>query len=178
MGITLETVRLVLREFALDDLEAFFQLCTNPEVVRYTGDGGLITNLEQARAGMLARPIADYRKHGFGRYACVLKSNEQVIGFAGLKYLDDLDAVDLGYRFLPAYWGIGLATEASRAALDDGFARLKLPRILGLVDPENVASVNVLEKLGLRYVEMIEYHSSQVAKYAIDAPASLRQGTP
>jgi ribosomal-protein-alanine N-acetyltransferase len=170
MGITLETERLVLREFTLDDLEAFYQLCTNPEVVRYTGDGGIMTSLEQARTGLLERPIADYRKHGFGRWACVLKSSGQVIGFAGLKYLDDLDAVDLGYRFLPAYWGMGLATEASRAALDDGFARLHLKQILGLVDPANVASVHVLEKLGLRYVEMIEYHSSQVAKYAIDAP--------
>ncbi len=171
MPTTLETDRLLLREFTLDDVDAFFQLCTDPEVTRYTGDGRSAT-FEEVRGYLLNAPIADYAKHGFGRLACVLKSSGQVIGFAGLKYLDDLGEVDVGYRFLPAYWGIGLATEASRAVLEDGFTRLKLARVLGLVDPENIASVGVLEKLGLTFVEVIEYRSLPVAKYAIDAPQS------
>ena len=118
----LETERLILREFTLDDVEAFFELCTNPDVTRYTGDGG-VASLEQARGFLLDYPIADYRKYGFGRWACVLKSSGVVIGFAGLKYLEDVKEVDIGYRFLPAYWGIGLATEACRPTLEYGFAR-------------------------------------------------------
>jgi [ribosomal protein S5]-alanine N-acetyltransferase len=160
----LETERLLLREFTLDDVDAFFEMCTDPKVTRYTHDAGL-TNRDEARAILLAHPIADYQKYGFGRWACVLKSSGQVIGFAGLKYLEDLGEVDIGYRLMPAYWGVGLATEASRAAIEDGFTRLHLEHIIGLVAPENVASVRVLEKLGLRFVEMIEYRSSQVAKY-------------
>lgn len=165
----LETERLVVREFRLDDVEAFFELCTNPDVIRYTGDRG-VANLEQARGYLANYPMADYRKHGFGRWACVLKSNGLVIGFAGLKWLDELQDVDIGYRFLPAYWGIGLATEASRPVIEYGFTRCKLPHILGLVDPENVASVRVLEKLGMRFIEMIDYQSFPVAKYVIDSP--------
>ncbi|MBI1832817.1 MAG: GNAT family N-acetyltransferase, partial [Planctomycetes bacterium] len=97
----------------------------------------------------------------------VLKATGLVIGFAGLKLLDDLGEVDIGYRFLPAYWGQGLATETCRPIIEYGFTQLKLARILGLVDLENVASVRVLEKLGLTFVEMINYRTWHVAKYVI-----------
>lgn len=165
----LETDRLLLREFTLDDAEAFFPLCTDPAVIRYTGDLGTVNSVEQAREILRTRPMADYQKHGFGRLACVLKSSGLVIGFAGLKYLDDLQEVDIGYRLLPAYLGLGLATEACRPIVRHGFEAVKLERIIGLVVPENVASVRVLEKLGLNFTGMIENQSRMLAKYVIDA---------
>src|SRR5438067_2469193 len=121
----IETDRLLLREFTLDDAQAFYQMCTDSAVTRYTGDAGM-TSIEEARAGLLARPIADYQKHGYGRWACVLQESGLVIGFAGLKFLDDLREVHIGYRFLPAYWGKGLATEACRPTMSFGFEVLKL----------------------------------------------------
>jgi RimJ/RimL family protein N-acetyltransferase len=163
----LETERLLLREFVAEDAAAFYRLNSNPLVVRYTGDPG-VKSVEEAREGLLARPIADYLKYGFGRWACVFKNNGEIIGFAGLKYLDDLKEVDLGYRFLPEYWGIGLATEASRAVLADGFGRLGLTRIIGLVEPANVRSVRVLEKLGMTFERVIEYRGSEVACYTLE----------
>jgi RimJ/RimL family protein N-acetyltransferase len=144
---TLETDRLILREFTLDDVEAFYQLGSDPAVTRFVGGSGF-ANLDEARTVLLERPLADYARHGFGRWACVLKSSGAVIGFAGLKYLEDLRDVDIGYRFLPAYWGQGLATEASRPAIAFGFLQLNLPHIIGLVDPDNVASVRVLQSSG------------------------------
>jgi RimJ/RimL family protein N-acetyltransferase len=165
--IVLETPRLRLRQFTLDDAEVFLRLGSDPEIIRYTGDPGL-KSLDEARASMLARPLADYAKYGYGRLACVLKSSGAVIGFNGLKYLDDLKETDLGYRLLPEYWGMGLATEAARAALDFGFHELRLPRIIAMAVPENAASVRVLQKLGMTFVEMIEQHGDRVAKYAID----------
>jgi RimJ/RimL family protein N-acetyltransferase len=170
MAIPIETPRLLLREFTLDDAAVFLRLGSDPAIIRYTGDGGSMKTLDDARASMVARPIADYQKHGYGRWAVVLKSTGEVIGFAGLKYLDDLGEVDIGYRLLPEYWGQGLATEASRPAIEFGLSELKLPRILGLVDRENVASVHVLEKLGLTFVEVMKYRGFQVAKYAISLP--------
>src|SRR5207244_1125915 len=149
---------------------------------RSTGDGGVST-LEEARELLRTRPLADYQKHGFGRWACVLKSSGEVVGFAGLKYLHDLEEVDLGYRLLPNYWGFGLATKAARAALDHGFTRLGLHRIIGLVLPENVASVRVLGKCGLKFTGMIDYQGERVARYVIGdsslpcPPASAIIGT-
>src|SRR2546423_1868809 len=119
MALIIETDRLLLREFVVDDAEAFLLLNSNPEVLRYTGDSG-IRDIAEARAALLARPIADYQKYGYGRLACIAKETGDLIGFAGLKYLDDLGYTDLGYRFLPAWWGRGLATEACRAVVDFG----------------------------------------------------------
>jgi ribosomal-protein-alanine N-acetyltransferase len=168
MKVILETDRLLLREYVEEDAEAFFKLNTDPDVLRFVPDKPLL-NVEQARQILIDHPIADYRKYGFGRGACILKSTGEQIGFAGLKYLEELGEVDVAYRLLPKYWGQGLATETALASVRYGFADLDLKRIIGLVMPANVASVRVLEKTGLRYVETVIFWGSQFSKYAIDA---------
>jgi RimJ/RimL family protein N-acetyltransferase len=104
----LETERLLLREFDEGDVAPFYLMGSDPAVLRHTGDpGGGLTSVEHALEVLRSRPIADYRNYGYGRWACVLKASGEVIGFAGLKYLADLQEVDIGYRLLPAYWGQG-----------------------------------------------------------------------
>ena len=168
MKVILETDRLLLREYVEDDAEAFFRLNSDPEVLRFVPDKRLL-NVEQARQILIDHPIADYRKYGFGRGACILKSTGEQIGFAGLKYLEELDEVDVAFRLMRTHWGLGLATEAALAAVRFGFTDLDLKRIIGLVMPENIASVRVLEKAGLRYVETVTFWGSQFSKYIIDA---------
>ena len=166
MKVILETDRLLIREYVEDDSQTFFELNSNPEVLRFVPDKQLL-NVEQARQLLIDHPIADYRKHGFGRGACILKSTGEQIGFAGLKYLEELGEVDVAYRLLPAYWGQGLATEAALASVRFGFAHLRLKQIIGLVMPENIASVRVLEKIGLRYVDTVTFWGHQFSKYVI-----------
>ena len=168
MKVILETDRLLLREYVEEDADAFFKLNTDPDVLRFVPDKPLL-NVEQARQILIDHPIADYRKYGFGRGACILKSTGEKIGFAGLKYLEELGEVDVAYRLLPKYWGQEFATEAALASVRFGFADLDLKRIIGLVMPANVASVRVLEKTGLRYAEKVTFWGSQFSKYAIDA---------
>ncbi|MEY2560487.1 MAG: [ribosomal protein S5]-alanine N-acetyltransferase [Verrucomicrobiota bacterium] len=168
MKVILETDRLLVREYVEEDAEAFFKLNTDPEVLRFVPDKALL-NVDQARQLLIDHPIGDYRKHGFGRGACILKATGEQIGFAGLKYLEELGEVDVAYRLLPAYWGQGLATEAALASVRYGFADLGLNRIIGLVMSENIASVRVLEKTGLRYVATVSLWSQQFSKYIIDA---------
>jgi RimJ/RimL family protein N-acetyltransferase len=139
-----------------DDADAFFKLNSDPEVLRFVPDKALL-NVERARQILVDNPIADYRKHGFGRGACTLKGTGEQIGFAGLKYLDELGEVDVAYRLLPVYWGQGLATEAALASVHYGFAELGLKRIIGLAMPENSASIRVLEKTGLRLAETVTF---------------------
>ena len=166
MKIILETDRILLREYVEDDAEAFFKLNSDPEVLRFVPDKALL-NVEQARQLLLDHPIADYRKQGFGRGACILKSTGEQIGFAGLKYLEELGEVDVAYRLMPTHWGQGLATEAALASVRYGFTDLGLKRIIGLVMPENIASVRVLEKTGLRYAETVTFWENQFSKYVI-----------
>jgi len=168
MKLILETDRLQLREFVEEDAEWFFRLNSDPAVLRFVPDKQL-SSVEQARQILIDHPIADYRKYGFGRGACILKSTGEPIGFAGSKYLEELGEVDVAYRLLPAHWSKGLATEAARASVRFGFTELGLKRIIALVMPENIASVRVLEKTGLRYVETIKFWEHEFAKYIIDA---------
>ena len=168
MKVILETDRLLLREYVEEDADAFFKLNSDPEVLRFVPDKRLL-DVEQARQILIDHPIADYRKYGFGRGACILKSTGEQIGFAGLKYLEELDEVDVAFRLMRTHWGLGLATEAALAAVRFGFADLDLKRIIGLVIPENIASVRVLEKTGLRYIGSVSFWGHQFSKYVIDA---------
>jgi len=167
MKVILETDRLLLREYVEDDAESFFKLNTDPEVVRFVPDKPLL-NVEQARQTLIDHPIADYRRYGFGRGACILKSTGEQIGLAGLKYLDELGEVDVAYRLLPAHWGQGLATEVALASVRYGFADLGLKRIIGLVMPKNIASVRVLEKTGLRYSGTVTLWEHTFSRYVIN----------
>src|SRR4029450_10931298 len=156
MKVILETDRLFLREYVEEDAEAFFKLNSDPEVLRFVPVKRLL-NVEQARQLLVDHPIADYRKYGFGRGACILKSTGEQIGFAGLKYLEELGEIDVAFRLMRTHWGQGFATEAALASVRFGFANLGLKRIIGLVMAGRMASVRVLEKTGLRYAETVTF---------------------
>jgi [ribosomal protein S5]-alanine N-acetyltransferase len=166
--IVIETERLYLREFASEDAEAVFKIGSDPVVQKYTGDPCL-KSVEEAKAMLRKRPIDDYRYYGFGRWAVVLKATSKLIGMAGLKFLPEFIEVDVGYRLLPEFWGLGLATEASQASVTYGMESLKLTRIIGFVHPLNIASVRVLEKSGLTFEKMVEINSQQTSQFAIHA---------
>jgi len=164
---TLETDRLILREYNEDDAPAFFALNSDPEVMRYVPDEPMVT-IEQAREVLRSHPITDYKERGFGRFACVLKATGEHIGFSGLKYLKEIKDVDLGFRFVPSQWGKGLATEAALASIRFGFDELELHRIVGLAEPENRGSIRVLEKTGMHFLQMVRLFSLSMAEYVIE----------
>lgn len=165
MKTILETDRLLLREFVAGDAEVYFRMVSDLDVTRYTGDGGK-TPGEVTRM-MEERLFADYRLRGYGRWAAVYKPTGAVIGFAGLKYLEDVDEVDLGYRFFKEHWGRGLATEAARAVLAHGFGTLGLRRVIGIADVGNKASIRVLEKVGFAFEKHTTYRGHEVAWYVV-----------
>lgn len=168
----IETERLLLRPFVLEDAEAMYQIMSDPEVGRYLPDTPPAT-VEASREILRAYPIADYAEHGFGRWACVLRETGEVIGFCGLKRLMPSGEVDVGYRLARRTWGRGLATEGARASLAYGFDVLSLPEIIGMVMPANGASMRVLEKLGLERTGTVEDDGVTVAKYVITRDAYL-----
>jgi RimJ/RimL family protein N-acetyltransferase len=156
MDKVIDTGRLVLRRFTLDDLPAFYQLCSRPEIIRYA-QSTPVASLEEAREFMQAAPFRDYATYGYGRFACVWKESGEVIGFSGLKYVPEIADTELGYRFFPEFWGRGLATEAGRASIDFARSDLGLKRLVALVHPDNVASASVLAKLGFAVEKQLRY---------------------
>lgn len=155
MKVLIETERLFLREITLDDKEALFKLYSDPTVQKYTGEP-VMESIEEMQKAIETR-IIDYKKYGFGRWATILKSEQQFVGWAGLAYLPEFDEIDLGYRFLPEYWGLGIATEASRAILTYGFDVLKLNKIIAIAMKENKASTRVMEKVGMEFDKFAPY---------------------
>ena len=143
----IQTKRLVLRHFESADAHAFYKLASIPAVIRYVGNAPL-KSIAEAEAALVAAPLRDYEVHGYGRFACVWKKSGEVIGFSGLKFIEELSETELGYRFLPEYWGLGLATEAGEASIDYARCSLGLKKLIALVHPENQASARVLVKLG------------------------------
>ena len=155
MKSLIETERLLLRKITLDDKENLFGLHADPEVQKYTGET-VVESIKEMEKAIQTR-IKNYEKYGYGRWATFLKNGMQFVGWAGLAYLPEFDEIDLGYRFLPKYWGMGLATEASHAILTYGFDKLQLSRIIAIAMKENKASIRVMEKVGMKFDKFSPY---------------------
>ena len=156
MDQVIDTGRLLLRRFVPDDLEAFYQLCSRPEIIRYA-QGAPLASREAALEYMHAAPLRDYATHGYGRFACVWKPTGTVIGFSGIKFVPEIGENELGYRFLQEFWGLGLATEAGEASIEFARADLGLRRLVAMVHPDNVASARVVTKLGFSIEKRLRY---------------------
>ena len=144
----IETKRLWLREFNQEDAESFYLLNLDPEVIQFTGDESF-KNIEEAEKFLLN--YDHYNKYGFGRWAVMSKTDNSFLGWCGLKYIEDIDEHDIGFRFFKKYWGYGYATESAKACLELGFNTFNIPVIIGRALKENTASIHVLQKIGLTF---------------------------
>ena len=149
-----ETERLWLRELNPGDAESFYLLNLDPEVIKYTGDDPFI-NIEEAEKFLLN--YDHYRKYGFGRWAVMRKTDNVFLGWCGLKYIEDIDEYDIGFRFFKKFWGQGYATESAKACLELGFKKFNLPVIIGRALKENRASIHVLQKIGLSFYKEADF---------------------
>ena len=148
MGVELTSKRLRLSE--LDDHDgAFIQaLFTDPDCLRFIGDRG-ITDLASAEGYLQERLIASYRTHGFGLYKVTRLDDPEPMGICGLVKRDEDSPPDIGFAFLPAYRGGGYCTEAGGLIVNWAREQQISPVVLAYTNPDNAASIRVLEKLGL-----------------------------
>ncbi len=157
----LETERLVLRLISTDDAEFFLRLLNEPSFLRFIGDKK-VRSLADAHNYIVNGPIQSYQRFGFGLYLVELKDTSVPIGICGLLKRDTLDDVDIGFAFLPDFWAQGYGFESARAIMIHGRNTMGLKRILAITSPDNVGSIALLEKLGLKY--------ERVTKLSDDAP--------
>ncbi|MBI3518632.1 MAG: GNAT family N-acetyltransferase, partial [Bacteroidetes bacterium] len=104
-NIIIETPRLLLREKVVEDAPFFFDLNSDPLVTKYTGDPPF-ENVQEAE-NIVRYVINQYQKNGYGRWAVIEKDTGELLGWCGLKYHDDTQETDIGYRFMQKYWGKG-----------------------------------------------------------------------
>lgn len=160
MGIQLQTERFILRDVVEEDLDGFYELDSDPEVHRYLGNSPVT---DKAKLLDLIRYIQQqYVENGIGRWAIIDKKSNEFIGWCGLKLVKDTinnqsNYYDLGYRLIRKHWGKGIATETAKASIEYGFNVLQLKEIIGAIHCDNVASNNVVKKLGFELVETFEF---------------------
>jgi RimJ/RimL family protein N-acetyltransferase len=161
MNVVIETERLLLRTFTIEDAALIFELNKDPVVTEYTGDP--IRDIEHGREVLEKAILPQYALYNHGRWAIHLKPKLEFIGWCGLKTRPDRNEIDLGYRFIRSFWGKGYATEAAHACLRYGFENLGLKRIVGRAMPQNKASLKVLENCGMTYIgdEIVDDHPAK-----------------
>jgi [ribosomal protein S5]-alanine N-acetyltransferase len=168
MHIILQTPRLTLRRFTQADTNLLLQLNSNPEVLKYLHEPPLAT--EEQALHILNTIILPQYKNNLGRWAMHLKTTHEFIGWCGLKYLAEANEIDLGYRLMQNFWGNGYAYEAAKHTVEYGFNQLNLKTIIGRAHIENIASLKILEKIGMQFIKEEVVDDCPVKSFSITNP--------
>ena len=147
----IETERLLIRSLNHDDGEFVLELLNDKGFIENIGDRQVRT-LEQARKYISEGPWSHYKEPGFGQLLVIEKSTGDKMGLCGLLQRDYLDCPDIGFAFLPAFRAKGYAREASEGVIQLAKEHTLVPRLAGIVSPDNASSIGLLERLGMRFV--------------------------
>ena len=166
---TLETPRLILREFTPADLPRFAELSANPGLMQFSSKGPM--SFEDA-AALLERILAPARLGKPTQFAVIPRETGELIGYCGFFHqtVDDVEELEIAYRLHPDFWGTGIATEAARAVRDHAFGTLGVERVISIIHPDNVRSQRVAEKNGLTKEKETEFKTIDVWIYALTRP--------
>lgn len=167
-----ETDRLIIRRFLPEDLPQISRVFTDPRATRFTLTG---TFTAPQVAKWLERVRDAYETGTHGVWAVVLRDTAEVVGYCALTRpeVEGLREDELGYRIDPDRWGQGLATEAARAIRDYAFGQLGVPRIISLIQAENLASIRVAEKLGMQFERETVFSNTRLRLYALQCGTSM-----
>jgi [ribosomal protein S5]-alanine N-acetyltransferase len=160
----LETERCLLRPLNPADCGSFFRLNEHPDIFRFTTDPPF-ESVNDARKFL--EQYNPYRQNGFGRWAVELKKDRIFTGWCGLKFILEENEVDVGYRFLPEFWGRGLATETGTACCNLGFHSYGLTRIVARIHPDNLRSVRVAQKMKMSFEKELIYDNAPWLNYVL-----------
>ena len=162
----LETDRMILRRLKIADVDALMGIFSDPEAMRYYSGTKSRAEAEE----WVRRFQESYRERGFSLWAAILKGSGEFAGQCGLvaQEVDGRDEVEIGYLFVRKFWGQGLATEAARACRDYGFGTFGYDRLVSLIDPSNLASRRVAEKVGMRLEKHTHKWGKKICVYAIE----------
>jgi RimJ/RimL family protein N-acetyltransferase len=160
----IQTPRLKLRKFVTEDAESLYRIFSDPAVIRFIGTGEPATRQETHLA--LESIIRHWQLHGFGRWAITDLETGKLVGCGGLRSL--FGTPELVYLFAQGSWGRGLATEVATAILTYGFRQKHFPRVVAITKPGNLASIRVMQKLGMDFEKEAQYYGFDVVQYAIE----------
>jgi ribosomal-protein-alanine N-acetyltransferase len=168
-GFSLETERLRLRAYRMQDVEELAPMFADHEHMRFYP--GPFTR-EQSEA-WIARQLGRYRQDGFGLWVAEDRSSGGFVGTIGpaLQEVEGVPLVEIGWHVRPGLKGLGYAPEAAAAARDWAFANLEVGHLISLILPENAPSARVAEKIGMRVEREADFKGRRHRVYRVDRPA-------
>jgi [ribosomal protein S5]-alanine N-acetyltransferase len=149
------------------DLDALVAIWADPRVTRFLPSQGKPISRENAEKALQSF-VAHWQQRGYGIWAIEESNSPPMIGYCGLRYLDEMDEVEVLYGLAKAYWGRGIATQAARAAISYGFNVANLNKLIAMSLPENIDSRRVIEKAGLHYEKSIHMFNLDVLYYSAE----------
>jgi RimJ/RimL family protein N-acetyltransferase len=164
----LETERLLLRPFEERDLDRYAEIVADPETMRYLSGQPMDRALAWRQMAMF---LGHFQLRGFTHGALVEKSSGLCIGRAGLLQPEGWPGLEVGWTLHKSARGKGYATEIGRASLDHAFRVLGATRVISIIQPENVKSIRVAERLGETFERMHVLNGQEVAIYGVDRGA-------
>ena len=172
VAVVLETERLTLRHFVLEDIDVLAEILGDPVMMRFYPQ----TFDRAASRGWIEAQLDRYERDGVGLWAMVLRDNGELIGDCGLaiQHIDGRDETEIGWHVRRDLWGRGLATEAAAACRDWGFANRDVDRLVSIILPANVQSRRVAEKIGMRVGWQTTWADQPHLIHVIDRPQEGR----
>jgi RimJ/RimL family protein N-acetyltransferase len=144
----IETSRLQLRPLMADDARFLHAIWSDPEVTKFIPI--ILFKTKEELDEFVPLTLQRWEERGFGMFAVTAKHDDTLLGYCGLQFLNGSEEVEIYYGFSKDCWDNGFATEAAKAVLRFGFEEAKLDKISAVTQPENSASQNVLEKIGMK----------------------------
>ncbi|MCI0683024.1 MAG: GNAT family N-acetyltransferase [Gemmataceae bacterium] len=163
--VTLQTERLTLRMLRDSDLDAYAEMCGDPVVMRFIGDGQPLARPMAWRN--LAMMVGHWSLRGYGLWAAEERSSGILVGRVGFWNPEGWPGFELGWMLRRSFWGRGYATEAARTALEHAFTQLQQPHVISLIHPDNAASIRVAQRLGERLQGTTEVNGKAALVYRI-----------
>ena len=166
--VILETERLRLREFTLDDVSALHAVLGDPVAMQWYP----APFDREGVKGWIERNIGRYRRDGHALWAMILKSSGEVIGdcWCVIQDVEGKKEMEIGYHVRRDLWGNGYATEAARACMEYAFKKARAKRVISMIRPENVNSKRVAEKNGLTCEKVVFWHGYDHCIYSKTTP--------
>ncbi len=149
-----ETERLLLKPTSEEDAQFILELLNTPKWIAFIGDRNVKT-IEDAKDYIEKRITAQFNKVGFGNYTVIRKSDGNKVGSCGLYDREGLEGVDIGFAFLPQFEKKGYAYESASKVLDIAINEFSINEINAITVKENIASQQLLVKIGLTFDKMI-----------------------
>ena len=163
------TSRLYQRPWRLDDVGLICTMYAKPQVMRWI-PGGVWDRAQTEK--FVVRMIESHERQGFCIYPVLLKESDRIIGHCGLNHLEQGPEIEIAYLLDEPHWHQGFATEMSGAVLERTFRETHIERVVAVAFPENIRSIAVMQRIGMRRIGIARHFNADVVKYESHPGAS------